>query len=225
MNTFHRERLLAGLPETIRHALGDRPMTERRLGRSGNRVFAVGRELYLKISTDVSALRRERDTELWLEGRLTAPRVVEYAEDDTGRCYLVTDTVRGTPACCSPYVNRPENLCALLADAAAMVHSVCAADCPFLAEQTDARRELGTPAPGQVFVHGDFCLPNVLLLRGTVSGVVDVAGAGVGDPWLDFAWCLWSLGYNTHGDVPNPALLRALGIEWSEAKYREFVSY
>jgi aminoglycoside phosphotransferase len=223
MNEQNRIRLIETVPAAIRHALGSAELVERRLGRSGNRVLAVGSDRYLKISADLAALRRERDTELWLEGRLIAPRVVEYAEDGQGRGYLVTTAVPGTPACSRSWIDRPASLCGLLAEAMAMVHSLPAEACPFLAEQTEARRALGRPENGFCFVHGDFCLPNVLLRRGAVSGFVDVAGAGVGDPWVDRAWCLWSLAYNTRSEEWNPLLLEKLGVQMDETKYREFV--
>lgn len=40
---------------------------------------------------------------------------------------------------------------------------------------------------GQTFTHGDFCLPNVIIHEGRLSGLVDVGFAGVGDPYRDLA--------------------------------------
>ena len=62
---------------------------------------------------------------------------------------------------------------------------------------------VATPAPGEDrrFTHGDFCLPNVLLLddgRGglQVSGFVDCGNAGIADPYQDLALCARSVAHN-----------------------------
>ena len=139
------------LPPSITEAIENRELMQKRLGRSGNRVYSVGKDLYLKISGELPALRRERDLNLWLEGRLFAPKVAEYAELE-GLGYLLTTKVPGKPACYPQYLREPERLCDLLAEAVALLHQVDAADCPFLAE-----------GEGQSFVHGDCCLPNIMI--------------------------------------------------------------
>ncbi len=45
-------------------------------------------------------------------------------------------------------------------------------------------------------IHGDYCLPNILLDRWHFSAFIDVGGGGVGDKHIDLFWGLWSLGYN-----------------------------
>jgi kanamycin kinase len=47
----------------------------------------------------------------------------------------------------------------------------------------------------EVLVHGDYCLPNVLL---DADGCyyLDVGEAGVGDRYIDMVAGIWSLGYN-----------------------------
>jgi kanamycin kinase len=45
-------------------------------------------------------------------------------------------------------------------------------------------------------IHGDFCLPNVLVEHGHLTGLVDVGRSGLGDPRDDLAAGLWSLHYN-----------------------------
>jgi aminoglycoside 3'-phosphotransferase II len=39
----------------------------------------------------------------------------------------------------------------------------------------------------EVLIHGDYCLPNVLIAEGHLSGFVDVGRSGVGDPYRDLA--------------------------------------
>jgi aminoglycoside phosphotransferase len=44
----------------------------------------------------------------------------------------------------------------------------------------------------------------------------------VGDPWRDYAWCIWSLEYNTGSKTYTPLLLKKLGIAFDEDKYRKY---
>lgn len=45
-------------------------------------------------------------------------------------------------------------------------------------------------------LHGDACLPNVMLQNYAFSGFIDFDGGGVGDRHYDLVWALWSLQFN-----------------------------
>ncbi len=45
-------------------------------------------------------------------------------------------------------------------------------------------------------IHGDFCLPNVLLRDLAFSGFIDLGNSGVGDRHIDLFWGAWSLSFN-----------------------------
>lgn len=45
-------------------------------------------------------------------------------------------------------------------------------------------------------IHGDFCLPNVMVKDGKFSCFIDLAMAGLGDKHVDLYWALWSLQHN-----------------------------
>ncbi|GIP33649.1 aminoglycoside 3'-phosphotransferase [Paenibacillus sp. J2TS4] len=47
-----------------------------------------------------------------------------------------------------------------------------------------------------VVIHGDYCLPNVMLQHWRLSGFIDVGYGGVGDPHYDLFWGMWSLQFN-----------------------------
>jgi aminoglycoside 3'-phosphotransferase II len=89
--------------------------------------------------------------------------------------------------------------------------------------------ELLTMVPSHedlVFVHGDFCLPNVLLTRQRsgdliVTGLVDCGRAGVGDRHQDLALAVRSLTYNL-GPDSIAAFIRAYDGPGADASTLEF---
>ena len=224
MNQRNSRRISTSLPPVIANIIGDRTLVRKTIGRNCQRIYAVGKDLYLKISSDLESLRRERDTNVWLEGKLpggiSVPRVGAYdeivdTEDGQTYGYLLTSAVRGTPACFVPYIKEPERLCALLAEALHIFHSLSTEGCPAIVADT----EHGT------LIHGDFCLPNILLHRSRVSGFVDLGQVTVGDPWEDYAWCLWSLEYNLKTNAYQQRLLDEIGIVFDQEKYKKYIPY
>lgn len=45
-------------------------------------------------------------------------------------------------------------------------------------------------------LHGDYCLPNIILKDKKLSGFIDVGNGGLGDRHIDLFWGLWSLQFN-----------------------------
>ena len=63
----------------------------------------------------------------------------------------------------------------------------------------EALKELEAKMPVSedvVLCHGDYCLPNVLIKAGRVSGYVDLGELGLADRWWDLAVATWSLTWN-----------------------------
>lgn len=48
----------------------------------------------------------------------------------------------------------------------------------------------------KVLLHGDYCLPNIILKDWKFSGFIDVGGGGVGDRHIDLFWGAWTLWFN-----------------------------
>ena len=82
-----------------------------------------------------------------------------------------------------------------------------------------------------VLSHGDFCLPNIFLDRGRVSGFIDLGDTGIGDKWRDIALCYRSLRWNAEGayggktypDIRSQRLFDALGIAPDMEKLRYYI--
>ena len=49
-------------------------------------------------------------------------------------------------------------------------------------------------------IHGDACLPNILLDNWDFSAFIDLGQAGRGDKHIDLFWAVWSLAYNLKTD-------------------------
>ena len=62
-----------------------------------------------------------------------------------------------------------------------------------------------------MFVHGDYCLPNVLFDADS-SHYLDVGEAGVGDRYIDIVAAIWSLRYN-YGKGSLRNLLDGYGLQ------------
>lgn len=62
-------------------------------------------------------------------------------------------------------------------------------------------------------LHGDYCLPNIILDNWRFSGFIDLDTAGVGDRHVDLFWGVWSLQFNLKTDRYRQRFLDAYGRE------------
>jgi kanamycin kinase len=62
-----------------------------------------------------------------------------------------------------------------------------------------------------VLLHGDYCLPNIILKDGKLSGFIDLGNGGLGDRHIDLHWGIWSLQYNLKTDQWTDRFLDAYG--------------
>lgn len=63
----------------------------------------------------------------------------------------------------------------------------------------------------EVLLHGDYCLPNVMLDDFRLSGFIDVGNGGVGDRHVDLFWGAWTLAYNLKTDQYRARFFDAYG--------------
>lgn len=67
-------------------------------------------------------------------------------------------------------------------------------------------------------LHGDYCLPNIMLDNWVPSGFIDLGGAGVGDKHVDLFWGTWTLNFNLKTDKYCARFLDAYGRERFDAE-------
>lgn len=62
-------------------------------------------------------------------------------------------------------------------------------------------------------LHGDYCLPNIMLEDWRFSGFIDLGNGGIGDRHVDLFWGIWSLRFNLKTDKYRERFLDIYGRE------------
>jgi kanamycin kinase len=60
-------------------------------------------------------------------------------------------------------------------------------------------------------LHGDYCLPNVILDNWRFSGFIDLGNGGVGDRHVDLFWAIWTFVFNLKTDKYSERFIDAYG--------------
>ncbi len=71
----------------------------------------------------------------------------------------------------------------------------------------------GSQLQADTLIHGDYCLPNIILDNWNFSGFIDLDTAGVGDRHVDLFWGMWTLQFNLKTDRYADRFLDAYGRE------------
>lgn len=199
------------IPNKIKEILKDYPLKKDTLGRSEDLIYFAVNKYVLKISKNKEKLRHEMEMNNYLNGKLPVSKTIVYEEDNEYGYYLKT-YIEGEPLISKKYLKNPYNLILLLKDALDKIHSVDIVNCPFA----------NSYSKGDCFIHGDFCLPNILVKDNKISGFIDLNDAGIGDKYADYSWCVWSFEYNLKTNKYTPVLLKELGIEFNQELYDKY---
>ncbi len=163
--------------------------------------------MYLKIIEDQQTLSLERESSIlkWIDERVPTPNLLYYGVQDGNEFQLTTEVI-GIPTYQVETTER-EHAVKALGEALSMIHSLDPSRCPIdnrISNRLKQLQENGVdtshlkdqPDETFMFTHGDYCLPNIIINEGELSGVIDWDYAGLADPYTDFASCIWSMGYN-----------------------------
>ena len=72
-------------------------------------------------------------------------------------------------------------------------------------------KKYGSSLKNDTLIHGDYCLPNVMLDDWRFSAFIDVGNGGVGDRHIDLFWGVWTLWYNLKTNEYEDRFLDAYG--------------
>lgn len=73
-------------------------------------------------------------------------------------------------------------------------------------------------------LHGDYCLPNVMLDNWKFSGFIDVGNGGVGDRHIDIFWGTWTLWFNLKTNKYKERFFDAYGRDKLEPELLKLIS-
>ena len=161
------------------------------------------------------------------------PEMVLYLSED--KDYMVTREAVGEDCIAPHYLDEPEKLVKVLAETMRFLHEsmygerrevFAGADIPRSASM-DLYEKQGylDKVKCDTLIHGDFCLPNILLKDGKFSSFIDVGAAGMGDRHLDIYWVLWSLNYNLKTDKYTYLFLDMYGREQVDMEVLKLVAH
>jgi kanamycin kinase len=204
------------------------------------RVYFIDKDggYYLKTAAK-GALSREAELTKYFHGKKLAPDVLAYISHE--RDFMLTERVRGEDMTFRKYLAEPKRLCELSGALLRELHEADFSACPVqnhtarYIETAKKNRAKGlydlSFAPefktadeaysyltanahllkNDVLLHGDYCLPNVMLDNWSFSGFIDVGNGGVGDRHVDLFWGVWTLKFNLGTDEYRRRFLDAYG--------------
>lgn len=76
----------------------------------------------------------------------------------------------------------------------------------------------------RVLLHGDYCLPNIILNNWKLSGFIDVGNGGVGDRHIDIFWGVWTLGFNLKTNQYRQRFLDVYGRDKADESILKIVA-
>ncbi|TYP79027.1 aminoglycoside 3'-phosphotransferase [Paenibacillus methanolicus] len=169
---------------------------------------------YVKIGTK-SALESEAIMGSFLHRHRLSPEPFAYETDDD-HDYLVTEAIDGEDGTDPAFLEQPAKLAFAFGEHLRMLHTLPLEGCPYpnrtnelLVEHRSSK--IYSPATDPVVMHGDYCLPNIILIEFAFRAFIDVGHGGVGDRHYDLTWGLWSLQHNLKSDAFGDHFLNGYG--------------
>lgn len=209
------------VPSPIREYLVNAKIYDSSCSEDARTLLVEGKvRAYLKISKRGSLGREEKMTS-FLSRYQIAPKAIAY-ESDVENDFLLTEAVSGEDGTARIHIDYPKKLAAAFGENLRMLHSLSTEGCPFqnrtaeMLNETshgkdDMFADLRKAAVDDVVIHGDYCLPNMIMDDFTFKAFIDLGNGGIGDRHYDIYWGLWTLGFNFKTSAYNDIFLDAYG--------------
>ena len=134
---------------------------------------------------------------------------------------MPTDGCPVTDRCSEYFRTVDENRKAGRFDGSYLLPSLSALNADAAYRLTAERR---TEMNDRSLLHGDYCLPNIMLDGWRLSGFIDVGNGGIGDRHIDLYWGAWTLNFNLHTDRYRDRFFDAYGRDRVDTGLIEAVS-
>ena len=197
-----------------------------------------GDGFYLKRAAK-GALQKEAAMCSYFHSKGLAPEVLAYESLEND--YLLTVRAKGEDCTDALYLSDPKRLCDTTATLLRQLHDTDFVGCPvanrtrdYLATVEKNHRlgcydtdlfstpitaeeawktvtENGKYLQADTLLHGDYCLPNIMLDSWKFSSFIDLGCGGVGDRHIDLFWGMWTLQFNLKTDEFADRFLDAYG--------------
>lgn len=202
------------------------------------RVYFIRKEQgYFLKTAAAGSLQREAAMTQYFHSKKLATEVLAYLQNE--RDWLLTVQISGDDCVHPRYLENPKRLCDTLAEILYHLHHENTDGCPvpdyskqyLNLTETNYQKGLFNPKRGfdspqkawatvekyrhllknDTLIHGDYCLPNIILNDWRFSGFIDVDHGGIGDRHVDIYWALWSLHYNLKSNQFSQRFIDAYG--------------
>ena len=196
---------------------------------------------YLKCAA-AGALENEAKMTEYFHTKGLSSAVLDYFSEG-GYDWLLTERIDGEDATHASLLQDGKRLAATIGELLRSLHECDTAGCPVKDRNSDYLRTVregyrigrfdasffGTSGDkdtifsefekrsellsGRVLLHGDFCLPNIILRGYDLSGYIDLGAGGIGDRHIDLFWGAWTLNFNLGTDKYRDVFFDAYGRE------------
>jgi len=226
------------LPPNIAGLVGEAKVYNSSCSETAKTYHIEGEDVfYLKIRRK-GELLREYELSAFLHRQGFAPRPVIY-ESDGDNDYLLTEALPGEDGISGGHLDDPRKLAAVFGESLRELHSLPLNGCPYNNRTIEMLKEIDekiSVGPGDtailaeektrafkkmtgmkhiavddVVLHGDYCLPNIVMENYRLKGFVDLGYGGIGDRHYDIFWGIWTLNYNLRTDLYRDIFLDAYG--------------
>ena len=161
---------------------------------------------FLKVAPK-NTLETESVMTKYFHSKGLSAEVCLYFQDD--KDYLITKQINGEDGTSAFHLSNPEKLCETFAKTLAKLHQLDFNDCPLVSKTASF-----VPShENTCLIHGDYCLPNIIMNEFIFTGLIDLDHAGIGDPHRDICSALWTLNHNLKTDRYNDLFLNYYGKE------------